>query len=188
MRRRRAALDDEALHAAEALLASHLADVLRPFCGPGAGIAGYLAIRGEISPAATLAQCRSRGTPTFVPVVRGDRLRFVSIDADTEWVTGRFGIVEPVSGASIEPMALQAVLLPLTAFDAHGNRLGMGGGFYDRCFETVAERRRQGLATPQLIGVGHAFQQVDALDPAPWDVRLDQVVTDAGALPARNSR
>ena len=67
------------------------------------------------------------------------------------------------------------VLAPLVVFDADRNRIGMGGGFYDRSF---AFRKNSGIETPLLIGVAHELQKVDRLIPEDWDVRLDMIVTD----------
>jgi 5-formyltetrahydrofolate cyclo-ligase len=68
------------------------------------------------------------------------------------------------------------VLTPLVAFDLALNRIGVGGGFYDRTFaftkmSDVADR-------PVLIGVAFELQKLDAIVPKAWDVRLDLVVTE----------
>jgi 5-formyltetrahydrofolate cyclo-ligase len=77
---------------------------------------------------------------------------------------------------------LDVVLLPLVAFDRRGNRLGMGGGFYDRTF---APRGRGRVSAPRLIGLAHGFQQVAELVDQPWDVPLRGVLTDSGWLETR---
>ena len=69
---------------------------------------------------------------------------------------------------------MSVILLPLLGFTRSGQRLGMGGGYYDRC---LAFRQRL-PAPPVLIGVGYGFQELPALGHAPWDVRLDAVVTE----------
>ena len=73
------------------------------------------------------------------------------------------------------PEAIDLVLVPLVAFDPQRNRIGMGGGFYDRSF---AFRKNPDQPRPVLIGVAHELQKVDLLEPEPWDVQLDMVVTD----------
>jgi 5-formyltetrahydrofolate cyclo-ligase len=70
--------------------------------------------------------------------------------------------------------------LPLVGFDAHGMRLGMGAGFYDRAF--AYRRWRRAWRGPRLIGVAYAFQQVPRILAAQHDVHLDAVVTDKGVL------
>ena len=78
--------------------------------------------------------------------------------------------------ALLEPAALSLAVLPLVGFDARGNRLGMGGGWYDRSFAF----RNAGDAPPPpwLVGAGFADQQVDAIVPESWDVPLDAACTD----------
>ena len=73
------------------------------------------------------------------------------------------------------PEELDLVLAPLVVFDAQRNRIGMGGGYYDRSF---AFRKDPANMKPTLIGVAHELQKVDQLIPESWDVQLDMVVTD----------
>ncbi|MCP1363185.1 5-formyltetrahydrofolate cyclo-ligase, partial [Halomonas sp. BBD45] len=120
----------------------------------------------------------------YLPVLRplsDNRLWFVHYHADTPMVANRFGIREPHTrhGAhrarQLPPWALDLVLLPLVGFDDDGNRMGMGGGFYDRSFAFVRYRRPR----PRLIGVAHDCQRVERLPVASWDVPLDAIVSDA---------
>jgi 5-formyltetrahydrofolate cyclo-ligase len=68
------------------------------------------------------------------------------------------------------------LLLPLVGFDETGNRLGMGGGYYDRTLSYL--RQRKHWRRPRLVGIAHECQKVDALAPSPWDVPLDMIVTE----------
>ena len=77
----------------------------------------------------------------------------------------------------LAPEALDLVLAPLVVFDPQRNRIGMGGGYYDRSFEFRKQAQRD---APILIGVAHELQKVDQLIAEDWDVRLDMVVTDGG--------
>ena len=89
----------------------------------------------------------------------------------------KFRLPEPDVGDDemLQPAELDLVLAPLVVFDADRNRIGMGGGFYDRSF---AMRQDAAISLPVLIGVAHDLQKVDAIIPQDWDVRLDMVVTD----------
>ena len=71
---------------------------------------------------------------------------------------------------------LDVVIAPLVAFDESLNRLGMGGGYYDRTF--AFRKRARVLRRPVLIGVAYSFQRVDRLQPENWDVPLDVVITE----------
>lgn len=72
--------------------------------------------------------------------------------------------------------------MPLVGFDATGNRLGMGGGFYDRSF---AFKRIQPQQRPLLIGLAHSFQQLPQLPVASWDTPVDMVVTERAVFDFR---
>lgn len=92
-----------------------------------------------------------------------------------------FGIPEPDEPihAHLHGAQLDIVIMPLVGFDAHGHRLGMGGGYYDRTF---AFKHQKPNARPKLIGWAHSCQQVPQLQAQPWDVPLDAIVTEKGLI------
>ncbi len=139
-------------------------------------VAGYWANDGEIG----LHVFQLRLPPGLIyclPVLHDDTLCFAPWRAGDPLVTNRFGIPEPdVEPASaLEPEAMALVVTPLVGFDTAGQRLGMGGGWYDRSFAF----RQHAPAPPLLIGAAFASQQVDALEAAPWDVALDAICTES---------
>jgi 5-formyltetrahydrofolate cyclo-ligase len=142
-------------------------------------VAGYWAVAGELPLLAVIAGLRARGQQYWLPIV-GDagQLAFAAWQPGIEIAANRFGIPEPVVDASerAQPADLDVVLLPLLGFDRRGNRLGFGGGYYDRSFAFL--RARAGAGKPLLVGIGYAMQEVDAIEPMPWDVRLDYIATD----------
>jgi 5-formyltetrahydrofolate cyclo-ligase len=90
----------------------------------------------------------------------------------------RFGIPEPVVPASemYRAMEVDLVLLPLVAFDDQGNRLGMGGGFYDTTLAMRAACHR--FRRPRVIGLAHECQRIEHIATEPWDIPLDLIATD----------
>ena len=115
----------------------------------------------------------------FLPVVppRGvRRLWFSRITDRPTWYQNRFGIYEHGSVHRVRAHHLDVLFMPLVAFDATGNRLGMGGGFYDASLAYL--RTRRAFRKPKLIGVAYDFQHVETLPKEPWDVPLDAVLTD----------
>ncbi len=142
-------------------------------------IALYRAADGEIDPLPLARLARRLGKALYLPVLRpGGHLGFVAWREGAVLRRNRFGIAEPV-GPRLSAQQLDLVLLPLVAFDCRGGRLGMGGGFYDRTFAWMNKagsfRRR-----PLLVGLAHAFQQVESLPREPWDVPLAAVATERG--------
>ena len=140
-------------------------------------IAAYLSVDGEPDLRPLLRHLHELGKVLALPVVEaGNRMSFFVHRPDWPLVVNRFGIEEPGPQAAwLQPLALDLVLTPLTAFDHQGNRLGMGGGFYDRRFGALPPRMR-----PLLVGVAHAIQQAEKLPSAPWDIPLDGVLTERG--------
>lgn len=143
-------------------------------------IAAYWPADGEIDPLPALARAFAAGKACYLPVLcpqRDGHLHFAPWWPGALLRRNRFGIPEPAAprGEWLAPRMLDLVLLPLVGFDAAGNRLGMGGGYYDHSFAFLARRpwRR-----PRLIGVGFDFQHVVKLPQRPWDVPLDAAVSE----------
>ncbi|MGM8937745.1 5-formyltetrahydrofolate cyclo-ligase [Psychrobacter glaciei] len=72
---------------------------------------------------------------------------------------------------------LDVIICPLVAVDLNGNRMGMGGGFYDT---TLGKSYRSGAKKPLKIGWCYDFQVVEKLARQPWDVPLDGLITPSG--------
>ncbi len=178
LRERRQALPASVRIAAADRLAQHVLDL--PFLPASGYVSGYWAMGGEIG-LHSLQMKLPAGLVYCLPVLHRDGLlRFAPWRPGDPLVTNQFGIpepdVEPSSALSADAMAM--VLMPLVGFDACGNRLGMGGGWYDRSF---AFRLRQ-PAPPWLVGVGFDAQQVDGLASQAWDVRADAICTESQTL------
>lgn len=143
-------------------------------------IAAYWPADGEIDPLPALRRAYAAGKACYLPVLcpqRDGHLQFAPWWPGAPLRCNRFGIPEPTTPRRhwLAPRMLDLALLPLVGFDAAGNRLGMGGGYYDRSFAFL---RRGAGRRPHLIGVGFDRQRVDGLQQRPWDVALDAVLTE----------
>ena len=114
----------------------------------------------------------------YVPVISGNEMLFSAVGPASQLAPNRFGILEPAEPALIDPRSLDLVLTPLVAFDGTGNRVGVGAGFYDRCFRFLGGRRQ--WFKPKLIGVAYAVQEAEPLEAAPWDIPLWGICTEQG--------
>ena len=105
---------------------------------------------------------------------RGNLL-FLHYTPETPLVHNRFNILEPeLDVRHVLPLgSLDVVLTPLVAFDSAGQRLGMGGGFYDRTLQNWQHRG------PYPIGLAHDCQQVEQVPVEHWDIPLPEIVTPA---------
>ncbi len=174
MTARRAALDARAVaHKGgfDVAANTHLLDYLRG--AAGACIAGYMPIRTEISPMATLDALDELGFALCLPVVIGkDRpLAFHSWRFGGALVDGAFGAAVPAKGADVSP---DIVITPMVGFDNRGYRLGYGGGFYDRSFA--------GMSRVVVVGLAYSAQEVARVDEDATDVKMDVLVTELGVV------
>ncbi len=90
-----------------------------------------------------------------------------------------WGFIEPCNKRKRRIKQLDVIILPLVAFTQQGQRMGMGGGFYDRAlsFRNMVTQTPI-YKKPILIGVAHDIQKVDLLYQEHWDVPCDFIVTD----------
>ncbi len=143
-------------------------------------IALYLPNDGEVETLLVIKQAWQEGKKIYLPVldpIRKGFLWFVEYKADSKMKKNRFGIAEPDPKFNhrIQAKFLNVVGLPLVAFDAHGNRLGMGGGFYDRTFEFC--RKNDGVK-PKLFGLAHQCQETEHLPTESWDIQLSAIIAN----------
>lgn len=113
--------------------------------------------------------------PVLHPFTSGYIL-FQQYQSSTEMGKNRFDILEPKPDCSaVVPVnKIDVVLLPLVAFDRNKNRLGMGGGFYDRTLAKVS----RSSSRPIFVGIAHDCQYSSATLPTEkWDIPLDHIVT-----------
>jgi len=150
-----------------------------------------LAYDGEINLDAFINWCWQQNKKVFVPVVHPQqtgKLLFLAYQASTKMVKNRFGIDEPelidnvsdndnynendyLNSCSVQQ--LDIVFTPMVAFDKHGNRMGMGGGYYDRLLAPWFTSKKG----PYPIGLGHDCQYVEQLPTQEWDVPLPEIIT-----------
>jgi 5-formyltetrahydrofolate cyclo-ligase len=141
-------------------------------------IGAYMSFGGEVNCQPFLNFAKLRKKRIFLPVLAKSSLIFAPLKSPEKMALNRYGILEPVYQQQeiIAARNLDVVIIPLLAFDEHCNRLGMGAGYYDRCFSFRKHRKK--WRKPLLIGVAYDFQRVDSLQPESWDVPLDAVVTE----------
>lgn len=149
-------------------------------------VAAYIAIRGEIDLEPLLQIAARENKSIYLPVLRGEAMRFAPWSPGSPLEKRAMGLLEPVHTDSdwIDPTALDLVLAPLVVFDSRCQRIGQGGGYYDRTF---AFRRNSEVLEPTLLGVAHDSQREPELKPMPWDVPLDMIATNSTLYPAEDN-
>lgn len=180
-RKRRAALPADTLEAHAQALAERL--LALPAVRAAEHVAVYIAIRGEISLAPTIDALDRLGKTLYLPILRGEAMHFAPWLPTQPLEKRGFGLLEPDVDESQwrPPETLDLVLAPLVVFDSQCNRIGQGGGYYDRTF---AFRAGADECRPVLLGVAHEQQREAALPVQDWDIPLDAIATES-ALYAR---
>ena len=136
-------------------------------------VSGYMPIHTELDILPLMQALHARGYAVSVPVIVGKAqpLRFRAWTPDAVMVDGPFGAQVPESGAWVRPNLL---LCPMLAFDSTGQRMGYGGGFYDR---TIAA-----LSPVRALGYAYAGQQAENLPHEETDMPLEGVATENGII------
>ena len=154
--------------------------ILQPSILAAQNISVYLANDGEISLKPFIQWCWQNNKNVYLPVIHpfsAGHLLFLHYQESTILVPNKYNILEPkLAVTDVLPFSLLDVLIaPLVAFDQQGNRLGMGGGFYDRTLSSWHKESKQHRLLP--IGVAHNCQLIDAIPTQHWDIPLPEIFT-----------
>lgn len=166
----RARLDPAQRRAASADICAEVAG-LSEFEAAGSVLL-YGASDEEVDVFALADTVRERGGHVHLPRVAGDDLEVVAFTGDTALVRGYRGILEP-QGDSVDPRALDVVVVPGIAFDRGGRRCGQGRGFYDRFLASIDATR---------IAVAFDVQVVDEVPSDALDQQMHALVTETQVL------
>ena len=173
--RRRALTPEEREHASKVICAKLINDDLisvavDQFDGGGA-VAVYLATPDEIDLSDFIREMLDRSVKIVAPRWNGKNYELARLKslAECDFRRGPMGILEPADVGIAEPSKVAAWIVPGLAFTIHGDRLGYGGGWYDRLMANAKGFK---------IGVAHDFQIVENLPHEPHDIQLIRIVTD----------
>jgi 5-formyltetrahydrofolate cyclo-ligase len=147
---------------------------------PGMMVSEFFPIRSEADIRPLMHRLRGRGARLCLPVVI-DRhtIVFRELVAGAPLADTGFGTMGP--GPEAEIVDPDLMLVPLSAFDASGHRIGYGAGHYDRAIAGLLEKGRR----PVLVGIAFDCQEVDLVPAEPHDVGLDAILTESGLRPFR---
>ena len=139
-------------------------------------VVGFMPMADEVQIQPVLEAAISSGKRVILPAVSGNILEWrevKNLDLDKNFSKGNFGILEPLKKKEEWKPQFDKVkilwIIPGVGFDKNGNRLGMGGGFYDRTF---GERK----TASGTIGVAFPSQIVEEIPTMSWDVSVEEVI------------
>jgi len=138
-------------------------------------IAAYLNLPSEVNLSEFIREAQKRGQSVCVPVVDAIKrvMEFRDLPVDFERQNQTEEDLVLLTQKKRKLNELDCALVPLLVFDSHGNRIGMGGGFYDKFFENSKTR-------PLLIGIAYELQKTEKIIPQEWDVRMDLIASEQG--------
>jgi 5-formyltetrahydrofolate cyclo-ligase len=143
----------------------------------------YAAGGGEVETLPLLERWIAAGRKVILPRVEGDAMSLVEVEGLEDLAPGYRGLLEPRpdKGRVVPREAVEVALVPGLAFDLEGNRLGRGGGHYDRALARIGPKAL-------TIGLAFDFQVVDRLPVEARDVPVDCIVTESRMIEAGRGR
>lgn len=136
----------------------------------------YMAMRDEVSLQCLIEYAWKIGKTVAVPKMAAEfgHMSAVAIHPDSVWNAAAFGIREPLVATPVCPGDIEIVFLSGVAFNSQGQRLGMGGGYYDRFLPHAQQAF--------IVGVTSDSQLVDQIPVQSYDRSVDAIVTESGIV------
>ncbi|MDE5710183.1 MAG: 5-formyltetrahydrofolate cyclo-ligase [Bacteroides sp.] len=128
----------------------------------------YHSLKDEVNTHAFIRKW-SREKRILLPVVVGDDLELRLYTGAEDLAIGAYSIEEPTGARFTDYAAIDLVIVPGVAFDRNGNRLGRGKGYYDRLLPRIPSAYKIGICFP--------FQVVEEVPAEPFDIRMDEIIT-----------
>ena len=134
-------------------------------------IGGYYPVNSEMDDLDLLKRFENKNYIISLPKLKKNyQMDFFEWSTRDPLMINQYGIPEPISNKIKYP---DVILVPLVAFDKNFNRIGYGGGYYDRYIKRMKKNKK--IIT---IGLAYSFQKVKEISTNEHDVRLDFVITD----------
>ncbi|MDN7012798.1 5-formyltetrahydrofolate cyclo-ligase [Methanoculleus sp. FWC-SCC3] len=169
----RALLSPEEIAAYSAGIEQRLLDLLDGF----ETVMVYVSKPLEAETKGLIATLNRRGVRVVVPIIERETcsLRLSYLPDPSVLIPSTFSVPEPIGHElPAQPEDVEAVVIPMLAFDAEGNRLGYGAGYYDRFLCQYPH--------PKKIGIAFSCQQADCIPADENDVKMDYIVTEKGII------
>ena len=138
-------------------------------------IGGYYPVNFEIDDLALLKKFKKKNFNISLPAIKKNfQMDFHSWSFSEPLKINKYGIPEPEKKNIVYPDVL---LIPLVAFDKNLNRLGYGGGYYDRLIKKLSKKKNI-----MKIGLAFSVQEIDKVPTNMYDQKLDYVVTNKNII------
>lgn len=134
----------------------------------------YMPVRNEVDVSYLLTDARDSEKNVWLPKVRDNDMEFCLYAENTELVSGAYGIPEPSSEYALEPDEGTLIIMPGAVFSCKGDRIGYGGGYYDRYLEKYPMCK--------TIAVCYDFQLLDDIPYEPHDIKPHRIISEKRAV------
>jgi 5-formyltetrahydrofolate cyclo-ligase len=135
----------------------------------------YISIQSEVGTKGVIEDLLGKKIQIAVPLTRGekeDQHMIHSLINDTsQFLPGKFGVPEPANIEEVSVDRLDAVIIPIVAFDGFGMRLGYGKGYYDKFLSGLSPKVKR-------IGLAFSIQEVDKIPKLPHDELMNSIITE----------
>jgi len=174
--RRRSLFNDEKINASKAITS---AIIKSNYFKESNNIGCYLSMNEEVNTKFLIEAIQKSGKSLFLPKIQpGATINFIQTNKDTKYSSNQYGIKEPLSNEDYDIKKIDLIIVPLVAFDSKGNRIGMGGGYYDKKFQYLTQNDKK----PLLIGIAFDCQQFKKIQSDKWDVSLKHIFIESGCI------
>ncbi len=134
-------------------------------------VGGYFPINFEFDCLQILKNFYLKGYSVSLPTInKNNQMDFYKWDIDDPLTISSLGIPQPIKLKKVYPDLL---FVPIVAFDNHRNRIGYGGGFYDRYIEKISKIKKC-----VTIGLAFSHQKIDKIKTENFDMKLDLIFTE----------
>lgn len=179
MRLKRDKMKPAAITAGSSAIAALFKSTIYPLLSGRGGIMVYLSTQSEVMTGPIINFLHSKGRRLFAPCLRGKKIFPAALGRPCTLKKGAFGIFEPAPARPPHARTgLSAVLVPGIAFDLKGNRLGFGGGYFDRFLKSLPKKTKK-------IALAFSGQIVQAVPKEPHDIKMDHIITEKGVFKTR---
>lgn len=142
----------------------------------------YAPIRSEVETEEIYKEAQRLSKDVYYPKVLGAEMEFYLDDSMTEFETGAFGIREPKPESTLAFIPKEEdkifVLFPGAVFDDEGNRIGYGGGYYDKYLQWLLENVSEENICKVAVAYACQVVEMGRIEKEPHDVQMDYVVTE----------
>ena len=135
-------------------------------------VGGYYPYNFEVDTTEILKKFEKKKYLILLPKIKKNfQMDFFQWSSNEPLSINKYGIPEPISNKVMYPDIL---LVPIVAFDKNLNRIGYGGGFYDRYIKRVKKKNKNIIT----IGLAYSFQKIKKIKINNNDMKLNFILTD----------